>query len=83
MPPLDNVVKLETFKQASSQELIDDIGARAFMFLRDEAECNNVPVKEVIIEHLLGIALVIEAVDGAEEAQSVLSAISQQLSNSN
>jgi hypothetical protein len=75
----NNVVRLENFKRNSNQEIVDDIGARAFLFLRDAAEEMGVPIKEVIIEHMMGLALVMSAVEGEEEAQRVLNLIGKQL----
>jgi hypothetical protein len=63
----------------SEQELIDDISARAFLYLRDEAEANGIAVPNLIAEHMLGMALVVEAVEGADAAQALLTAISERL----
>jgi len=79
MKSTDNIVRIDAFKQSSEQDIIDDIGARAFLFLRDEAEEKGVPVKEVIVEHMLGMALVVEAVDGTDEATILLELISKRL----
>ncbi len=79
MPSTDNVVQLESFKRESNQEIIDDIGARAFLLLRDAAEEMGVPIKDVIVEHMMGLSLVMSAVEGETEAQSVLNNISEQL----
>ena len=75
----DNVIHLQEFKRESKQELIDDIGARTFLFLRDAAEEWDVPIKEVIVEHMLGLTLVMSTVEGKEEAQRVLDRISRKL----
>jgi hypothetical protein len=72
MQSTDNVVQLDSFKRENQQEVIDDIGAKAFLFLRDAAEEMGVPVKEVITEHMLGLALVMSAVEGKEEALATL-----------
>ena len=74
-----NVVDLTEFKRQTTQELIDDIGARAFLFLRDAADELDLPMKEVIVEHMLGLTLVMSAVEGRGEAQKVLEQISKQL----
>lgn len=74
-----NVVSLKNYQEASRQAVLDDISAQAFMFLREEAHNNNLPMKSVLLEHLLGIALVIKAVEGADEAANLLSQISQQI----
>ena len=79
MQSTDNVVQLDTFKRESQQELIDDIGARAFLFLRDAAEEMGVPVKEVITEHMLGLALVMCAVEGKDAVKETLQNIEKQL----
>ncbi len=80
MQSTDNVVQLDNFKRENQQEIVDDIGAKAFLFLRDAAEEMGVPVKDVITEHMLGLALVMCAVEGKEEAKSTLRKIEQQLS---
>lgn len=79
MQPTNKVVKLNDFKRESTQEIIDDIGARAFLFLRDAAEEMGVPIKQVIVEHMLGLSLVMSAVEGRDETNRVLKKISQQL----
>jgi hypothetical protein len=63
----------------SEQELIDDISARAFLYLRDEADANGIAVPDLIAEHMLGMALVVEAVEGTGAAQALLNAISERL----
>jgi len=63
----------------SEQELIDDISARAFLYLRDEADANGIAVPNLIAEHMLGMALVVEAVEGTGAAQALLNAISERL----
>jgi len=79
MQSTDNVVQLKSFKRESNQEIIDDIGARAFLFLRDAAEEMGVPIKDVIVEHMMGLSLVMSAVEGETEARSVLNNISEKL----
>ena len=79
MQSVDNVVQINEFKRESQQEVVDDIGARAFLFLRDAAEEMDVPIKTVIIEHMLGLSLVMSAVEGKDEALSALDGISKQL----
>ena len=80
MQPTDNIVHFDSFRRASDREVIDDIGARAFLFIRDAAEEMGVPIKDVMIEHMTGMALVMGAVEGEAAAQSVLQDISTQLS---
>lgn len=75
----NNVIDIRSYRDASQQELIDDISAQAFLFLRSEAEDNNLPMKSVLMEHLLGLGLVIKAVEGASEAKNILAQISEQL----
>ncbi len=79
MQSTDNIVQLDDFKRESQQEIVDDIGAKAFLFLRDAAEEMGVPVKEVITEHMLGLALVMSAVEGTDEAKAALKRIEEQL----
>ncbi|HCS28117.1 MAG TPA: hypothetical protein DIW43_11730 [Spongiibacteraceae bacterium] len=74
-----NVVHLKNFKEASRQAVLDDISAQAFMFLREEAQNNDVPMKAVLLEHLLGLALVIKAVEGADESARILHNIAEQI----
>ncbi len=79
MQPTNNVVDLNDFKRESVQEIIDDIGARAFLYLRDAAEEMDVPIKDVIVEHMMGLSLVMAAVEGKGEARNVLDRINRQL----
>ncbi len=79
MSTANNIIDFEGFKRDSQQEMIDDIGARAFLFLRDEAEQANIPIKSVIVEHILGLCMVMGAVEGSDEAQRVLANIGEQL----
>lgn len=74
-----NVIYLERYRAESQQELIDDISARAFLFLRDEAQANGVAMQSVIAEHLLGVALVVRAVEGTDAATQLLSLVSERL----
>jgi hypothetical protein len=80
MQSADNVIDIQDFKRDNQQEIIDDIGARAFLFLRDAAEEHDIPVKSVIVEHMLGLMMVMSAVEGKEEAQQVLAKISAKVS---
>jgi hypothetical protein len=79
MSSADNVISLAEFRKASARELIDDISARAFLFLRDEAAAMNVPMHAVIAEHMLGMALVVEAVEGTEAAKGLLTVVADKL----
>lgn len=74
-----NVVSLKNFQSASRQATLDDISAQAFMFLREQAQENKLPMRDVLLEHLLGIALVIKAVEGQDESARVLREIAQQI----
>ncbi len=82
MQTTNNVVQLNIQKRPTEQEIIDDIGARAFLFLRNAAEEVGAPIKEVIVEHMMGLALVMGAVEGKDEALNVLQAISEQVNAS-
>lgn len=79
MTTRNNVIALDNFRRESQQDIIDDIGARAFMFLREEAQRLDVPTRDVLIEHLYGLAMVIKAVEGEEAAQGILAQIAEQL----
>lgn len=74
-----NVVSLKQHQTATQQAALDDISAQAFMFLREQAQENKLPMRDVLMEHLLGIALVIKAVEGQEESARVLTDIAQQI----
>ena len=80
MHSADNVIDIHDFKRDNQQEIIDDIGARAFLFLRDAAEQEDIPIKSVLVEHILGLMMVMGAVEGKEEAQRVLAKISAKIS---
>ena len=79
MPSADNVIKLNDFRRDNQQEIIDDIGARAFLFLRDAAEEQNIPIKSVMIEHMVGLMMVMGAVEGKDEARRVLTQIGDKM----
>lgn len=81
MQPTDNVVNFQNFQRVNRQNDIDDIGARAFVFIRDRAEEMELPIRDVIVEHILGLSKVMAAVEGTEEAQSTLGKISELLRN--
>ncbi len=74
-----NVVDLGRYRDNSRQELIDEISARAFLMLRQSAENENLPIKDVLVDHLLGIAVVIQAVEGKEEALRCLQSIADKI----
>lgn len=71
MAHANNVVDFTSFKNNERQELVDDICANAFMLLRSSAEEYDLPIKSVLLEHLMGIGAVIKAVEGKEEVQRV------------
>ena len=84
MGTASNVTDINDYRQrdtsdVSTQDLVDDISARTFLFLRDEAMLSGVPLPAVIAEHLLGIALVVESVEGTDSARALLAAVSQRL----
>lgn len=79
MSSASNVIDLAQYRSITQREIIDDISARAFLFLRDEAADQNVPMSAVIAEHLLGISLVVEAVEGTAAAQGLLAAVAEKL----
>ena len=79
MHSADNIININDFKRDSQQEIIDDIGARAFLFLRDAAEEQDIPIKSVMIEHMVGLMMVMGAVEGKDEARRVLAQIGEQI----
>ena len=84
MPSNSNVVEIDTFRRnldhSTEQEVIDDIGGRAFIFMRDEADAAGVPVRDVIAEHMLGLIMVVESVEGTSAARRLLSELEGNLS---
>lgn len=79
MSSASNVIDLAEYRNQDLRELIDDISARAFLFLRDEAEAEQVPMYSVIAEHMLGMALVVQAVQGTDAAKDLLAAVIDKL----
>lgn len=79
MPTPDNVIKLDSFRADSQQAVVDDISARAFIYLREAAEAAGISIKTMLSEHLLGITLVVEAVEGTTAAQQLLAAVGSRL----
>jgi hypothetical protein len=79
MPSADNVIELNEFRRDNQQEIIDDIGARAFLFLRDAAEEQDIPIKSVMVEHMVGLMMVMGAVEGKDEARRVLTQIGDKI----
>ena len=80
MSSASNVINLAEYRETNTRELIDDISARAFLFLRDEAEVEGVPMSAVVAEHMYGMALVVQAVEGKAAARNLLAAIAEKLS---
>jgi hypothetical protein len=79
MASASNIIRLADYRKSDLQETIDDISARAFLFLRDTAEAENAPMYAVIAEHMLGMALVVEAVEGSDAARELLETIAAKL----
>lgn len=79
MASASNIIRLADYRKSDMQETIDDISARAFLFLRDAAEAEDAPMYSVIAEHMLGMALVVEAVEGSDAAKNLLTAIAAKL----
>ena len=75
---MSNIINVN-FGQKDQQESIDDIGAQAFLYIRDSAEDLDIPIKDVIVEHILGLAMVMAAVEGGDEARRVLNQIINQI----
>ncbi len=80
MSSANNIINLAEYRETNIRELIDDISARAFLFLRDEAEAEEVPMSAVVAEHMYGMALVMQAVEGKAAVQNLLAAITDKLS---
>ena len=78
----DNVVSIDSAKAPTQQELIDDVGAQAFVFLRDTALEMDLPIKDVIVEHMTGLVMVMRSVEGLKETRKVLEYINDQLGES-
>ncbi|WP_295874288.1 hypothetical protein [uncultured Zhongshania sp.] len=74
------VVSLSEYRQDTQQMHIDDISAQAFLFLQEQAQELDLPMRKLLKEHLLGIACVVKAVEGVDEAQNWLALISDEIS---
>jgi hypothetical protein len=79
MSSASNIIDLAAYRNQDTRQLIDDISARAFLFLRDEAEAEQVPMHAVIAEHMLGMALVMQAVQGSDAVKKLLAAVLDKL----
>ena len=75
----DNIVSLDRVRDIAHHEIVDDISARAFLLLRDEAEEQGVSLKDVITRHLAGLAEVVSAVEGPEQARELLASVGRDL----
>lgn len=81
----DKVLQLDplrSFRQLGRQEIIDDIGARAFLLIKQEAEANGLSIRDVLLEHLLGIGLVMASVEGEQETERLFNHIGKQIAES-
>ncbi|MBW2940459.1 hypothetical protein [Zhongshania aquimaris] len=74
------VVSLSEYRQDTQQMHIDDVSAQAFLFLQEQAQELDLPMRKLLKEHLLGIACVVKAVEGVDEAQNWLALISDEIS---
>ncbi|MBQ0796841.1 hypothetical protein [Zhongshania sp.] len=74
------VVSLSEYRQDTQQMHIDDVSAQAFLFLQEQAQELDLPMRKLLKEHLLGIACVVKAVEGIDEAQNWLALISDEIS---
>lgn len=79
MSSASNVINLATYRETNMRELIDDVSARAFLFLRDEAEAEDLPMSAVVAEHMYGMALVMQAVEGKEAIRNLLATIADKI----
>ncbi len=76
---ISNVVALAEYRQDSQQMLIDDISAQAFLFLQEQAQEHKLSMRKLLMEHLLGIACVVKAVEGPKEARNWLLKVSDEI----
>ncbi|WP_373081125.1 hypothetical protein [Zhongshania sp.] len=75
------VVRLAEYRQNTQQMHIDDISAQAFLFLQEQAQEHDLPMRALLREHLLGLACVVKAVEGLDEAQNWLAMISDEINH--
>lgn len=73
------IVSLSEYRQDTQQMHIDDVSAQAFLFLQEQAQELDLPMRKLLKEHLLGIACVVKAVEGLDEAQNWLALISDEI----
>jgi hypothetical protein len=76
-----NIVALDDYRENTEQMHIDDISAQAFLFLQEQAQEHNLPMRKLLLEHLLGVASVVKAVEGLDEAQNWLAYIGAELND--
>jgi hypothetical protein len=76
----EKVVSLAEYRQDTQQMHIDDISAQAFLFLQEQAQELNIPMRKLLKDHLLGIACVVKAVEGIDEAKNWLATTSDEIS---
>lgn len=75
----ENVIAFRRKHDVTTEETIDDICAKAFLFLRDSATAQGVPLKTLLAEHMLGMMLMVRAVEGEAEAQRLLTLVSEKI----
>ena len=75
------VVRLAEYRKNTQQMHIDDISAQAFLFLQEQALEHELPMRALLKEHLLGLACVVKAVEGLDEAQNWLAMISDEINH--
>ncbi|MFT5577444.1 MAG: hypothetical protein ACI9WS_000194 [Paraglaciecola psychrophila] len=76
---MDKVTVLSDYKGQAQRQAIDQLCAEAFVFLRDGARQEELPFKQVISEHLLGLSQIMAAVEGRDSARTTLQDIIEQL----
>lgn len=76
-----NIISLADYREDNEQMQIDDISAQAFLFLQEQAQEHNLSMRKLLLEHLTGIASVVKAVEGLDEAQNWLANISAELNS--
>lgn len=76
---ISNVVTLDEYRTNNEQMIIDDISAQAFLFLQEQAQEHKLSMRKLLMEHLLGLACVVKAVEGPEEAKNWLDKIGAEI----
>ena len=83
MQQTDNVIDMASYRNQPQpqdhQQLVDEIGARAYSVLHEEALKHGLNLSEVIAEQLLGLSLVMEEVEGADTVKETLSIIANKV----